>query len=45
MFLEDEILQMYVKNMIQAVIYLQSNYAIKKLTAYMFQDCAWNLCI
>lgn len=41
MFPEDEILQIYIKNMIQAVIYLQSNDAIKKPIAYMFQDCVW----
>ena len=37
MFPKDEILQIYIKNMIQAFIYLQSDYAIKKPIAHMFQ--------
>lgn len=41
MFLKDEILQIYIKNMIHAVIYLRSNDAIKKSIAYMFPDCVW----
>lgn len=41
MFLKEEILQIYIKNMIHAVIYLRSNDAIKKSIAYMFQNCVW----
>ena len=41
MFLKDEILQIYIKNMIHAVIYLRSNDAIKKSRAYMFPACVW----
>lgn len=41
MFLKDEILQIYIKNMIYAVIYLWSNDTIKKSIAYMFPDCVW----
>ena len=41
MFLKDEILQIYIKNMIYAVIYLWSNDTIKKSIAYMFPDSVW----